>query len=64
MQAMGGMLVAWDIWERSIVPSLLANCGSWVEVPKAAIKTINKCQGLYCQLIYSLIYSYIFFCFV
>ena len=53
MQAMGGMQVAWDIWERSIVPSLLANCGSWVEVSKAAIKTLDKCQELYCKMIYS-----------
>ena len=53
MQAMGGMQVAWDIWERSIIPSLLANCGSWVDISKAAIKTLNKCQELYCKLIYS-----------
>jgi hypothetical protein len=32
MQAMGGMEVAWQIWERSIVPALLANCGSWVGI--------------------------------
>ena len=30
MQAMGGMQVAWQIWEKSFIPSLLANCGSWV----------------------------------
>ena len=53
MQAMGGMQVAWDRWERSIVPSLLANSGSWVGVSKAAIKTLNKCPELYCKLIYS-----------
>ena len=28
MQAIGGMAGAWDIWERAILPSLLANCGS------------------------------------
>ena len=27
MQAMGGMQMAWEIWERSLLPSLLANCG-------------------------------------
>ena len=30
MQAMGGMVGAWDMWEMMLVPKLLANCGSWV----------------------------------
>ena len=30
MQAIVGLAGAWDIWETAIVPSLLANCGSWV----------------------------------
>ena len=53
MQAMGGMEVAWQIWERSIVPALLANCGSWVGISKTTIKTLNDLQSLYCRLIYS-----------
>ena len=53
MQAMGGMQVAWEIWERSLVPALLANCGSWVGIPKTALKTLNSTQSLYCRLIYS-----------
>ena len=32
MQAIGGMMGAWDMWEKSIVPKLLANCGSWVGI--------------------------------
>ena len=53
MQAMGGMEVAWQIWEKSFIPSLLANCGSWVGVTKTALKTLNSLQCLYCKLIYS-----------
>ena len=53
MQATGGMAGAWDIWERAILPSLLANCGSWVKIPKKALKTLNETQSLYCRLIYS-----------
>ena len=30
MQAVAGMAGAWDMWERQMVPKLLANCGSWV----------------------------------
>ena len=39
MQCVGGMMGAWDIWEMSIIPSLLANCGSWVEISQRAIDT-------------------------
>ena len=53
MQAMGGMQVAWEICERSLVPALLANCGSWVRIPKSALKTLNNTQNIYCKLIYS-----------
>ena len=53
MQAMGGMQVAWQIWEKSIIPSLLANCGRWVGMTKTAMKTLNSLQCLYCKLIYS-----------
>ena len=53
MQAMGGMAGAMDIWERSLVPSLLANCGSWVGISKKAIELAEQTQNLYCRLIYS-----------
>ena len=45
--------MAWNIWEKSIVPSLLANCGSWVAISKTALKTLNSLQNLFCRLIYS-----------
>jgi hypothetical protein len=53
MQAMGGMAGAWDIWERSIIPSLLANCGSWVGISRKAIELADEAQNMYCRLIYS-----------
>ena len=51
MQAMGGKQVAWEIWEKSFIPSLLANCGSWVGIRTTALKTLNSLQCLYCKLI-------------
>ena len=42
MQAIGGMAEAWDIWERAILPSLLANCRSWIGVGKRIYKTLNE----------------------
>ena len=53
MQAIGGMLGAWDIWEKAIVPKLLANCGSWVEIDSSTIKLLEETQNLYCRLVYA-----------
>ena len=53
MQAIGGMAGAWDIWERAILPSLLANCGSWIGVGKQTYKTLNELQNMYLRMIYS-----------
>ena len=47
------MKVACEIWEKSIIPSLLFNCGSWVGISKTSIKTLDALQNLYCRLIYS-----------
>ena len=53
MQAIGGMAGAWDIWERAILPSLLANCGSWIGVGKRIYNTLNELQNIYLCMIYS-----------
>ena len=53
MQAIGGMMGAWDIWEKAIIPRLLANCGSWVEISKPTVKLLEETQNLYCHLVYA-----------
>ena len=53
MQVIGGMQGAFDIWERAIIPSLLANCGSWVAISKTTLKTLNDLQNLFCRMAYS-----------
>ena len=53
MQAVGGMAGAWDLWETAIIPSLLANCGSWVGMGKNSYNTLNELQYTYLRLIYS-----------
>jgi hypothetical protein len=30
MQAVGGMMAAWELWEKAMVPSLLSGAGTWV----------------------------------
>ena len=29
MQAMGGLMAAWELWERALIPSLLSGAGTW-----------------------------------
>ena len=53
MQAMGGMAGAWDLWERAILPSLLANCGSWIGIGAKTYKTLNETQNTYLRMIYA-----------
>ena len=53
MQVVGGLQGAFDIWERAIIPSLMANSGSWVAINKSALKTLTELQNLFCRLAYS-----------
>ena len=53
MQAVGGMAGAWDIWQTAIIPSLLANCGNWVEIGKQTFNSLNELQYKYLRMIYS-----------
>ena len=32
MQAIGGMMAAWVLWERALVPSLLSGAGAWTGI--------------------------------
>ena len=45
------MAGAWDLWERAIIPSLLANSGSWIG--NKTYKTLNELQYTYLRMIYS-----------
>ena len=53
IQAIGGMMGAWDIWEKAIIPKLLANCGSWVGISSQTLKLLEETQNLYCSLVYA-----------
>ena len=53
MQAVGGMAGAWDLWETAILPSLLANCSSWIGIGKNTYKILNESLNTYLRMIYS-----------
>ena len=53
LKAVGEMAGAIDVWEISNCPKLLANCGSWMGMEKAAYKQINQLQDSYLRMVYS-----------
>ena len=49
MQAMGGMMAAWELWEKALVPSLLSGAGTWFGAGgcKAAIDLCDNVQNFF-----------------
>ena len=45
MQAMGGMVAAWELWERAIIPSLLSGAGTWFGL-KECKKSVEICDNI------------------
>ena len=45
MQAIGGMMAAWELWERALIPSLLSGVGTWFGLKKCK-KAIEMCDSL------------------
>ena len=44
---------AWIIWERSIIPTLLSGCGSWIGATKKIYEKVDEIQNEYLRMIYS-----------
>ena len=53
MQAMGGLMAAWELWERAIIPSLLSGAGTWFGPGdgKAAVDQCDKLQNFFWRVI-------------
>ena len=47
MQAVGGIESAIDLYESCIVPSLLANCSTWMEIKDQTVKRLDEIQDLF-----------------
>ena len=43
MQAIGGMMSAWELWEKALLPSLLSGSGTWFGDCQ---KTVDMCDDL------------------
>ena len=51
MQAVGGFEAALDLFESCIVPSLLANCGTWTQIEKKTVEKLDALQDMYGRVI-------------
>ena len=47
MQILGGMIGAIDVWEAAIIPSLLNNSGTWVDISEETIRKLDSLQNLF-----------------
>ena len=47
MQAVGGMMAAWELWERAMVPSLLSGAGTWTGITSTEIERLDKIQDFF-----------------
>ena len=52
MQAMGGMMAAWELWEQALVPSLLSGAGTWVGTAKEEEERCDKIQDLFWRVMF------------
>ena len=45
MQTLGGMMAAWELWERALIPSLLSGAGTWFGGGDSK-KVVEICDGI------------------
>ena len=49
MQAVGGLMGAWDLWNMAIIPSLLNNSGVWTEIDEKTVLVLEELQNTYAR---------------
>jgi hypothetical protein len=52
MQAIGGMMAAWELWERALLPSLLSGAGTWVGCTAKEEERCDKLQYLFWRVMF------------
>ena len=51
MQAMGGLMAAWELWERALIPSLLSGSGTWLGKCQMAVDLCDEIQNFFWRVI-------------
>ena len=57
MQAVGGIMGAWDLWNIASIPSLLTNCGTWTELPRKAVDVCDELQNFFIRIMLQVLVS-------
>ena len=47
MQVIGGMMAAWELWEKALIPSLLSGAGTWFGKCEKAIDLCDDLQNFF-----------------
>ena len=50
LQAVGGMMGAWDLWNLAVIPSLLNNCSTWIGISSKVVDRLEGIQEKYIRL--------------
>ena len=51
MQKLGGILAGFDLWELAIIPSLLNNAETLVEIIETSMKKLEELQYMFLRII-------------
>ena len=51
MQALGGIMGAWDLWDLAVVPSLINNCSTWIGITSELVDRLEGVQEKFIRLI-------------
>ena len=49
MKSIGGALAGLEIWELALVPSILTNADTWLEIDEESIKALDNLQYTMCR---------------
>ena len=52
IQAIGGMMAAFELWERAMVPSLLSGAGTWVGITSTEEERLDKIQEFFWRVMF------------
>ena len=50
LQAIGGMMGAWDLWNLAVVPSLMNNCSTWIGMSSKLVEKLEAVQESFVRL--------------
>ena len=51
MQALAGGMVAWELWEHALLPSLLVGAGTWLGEIQEAVDLCDSIQNFFWHLV-------------